>query len=113
MAAHIHWHAIEAGHEIGAVVEVESTQEVLVGLAAATVQGDQHTGYSFKDFTGSSQWVQAQLLLADDALGCRYCLAEYLGAPAYYLNFLDGNLMSIQDGVTTRCETCNQRASVV
>ena len=90
MAAHIHWHEIEAGHEIGAVVEVESTQEVLVGLAAATVQGDHHTGHGFKDFTGS----------------------DYLAAAAYYFNFLNDNLMSIQDGVTTRCENCSQRASV-
>ena len=50
--AHVDRHAVDEGGEVGAVVQVEAAQEVLVGLAVAAVLGDDHARHEFQDFAG-------------------------------------------------------------
>ena len=49
MGRQVDRHAGDRGREVGAVVEVEAAQEVLVGLAVAGVLGDQQAGHPFED----------------------------------------------------------------
>jgi hypothetical protein len=44
MADHIDRNPIQADGEIGAVIEIEAAQEILVGLTAARMLGDDDTG---------------------------------------------------------------------
>ena len=46
-------HAGNKCREVGAVVKVETAQEVLIGLAFARVLGDDHAGDELKHFTGA------------------------------------------------------------
>lgn len=53
--AHIHRHAGHTGGKIGAVVQVEAAQEILVCLAVAAVLGDDQPRHGFKQFAGAQQ----------------------------------------------------------
>lgn len=53
MAAQVDGHAVEAGGEVRAVIEVEAAREVLVGFAAAGVLGDDDAGDHFQNFAGA------------------------------------------------------------
>ena len=66
---HVDRHAVDACREVGAVVEVEAAQEVLVGLAVARVLRDDHAGRRFQEFAGPG------VGLLDDALGRAVLLA--------------------------------------
>src|SRR2546422_3922969 len=48
MARQVHRHAIDVDAEVGAVVEIEAAQEILVRLAAAAVLRDHHAGNAFQ-----------------------------------------------------------------
>ena len=65
VGAHIHRHAIDAGGEIGAVVEVEAAQIVLVGLAAAGVRGDDHARHRLEKFPLAQDRPLGQFHAAD------------------------------------------------
>ena len=47
---HVHRHAGDEAREVGAMVEVEAAQEILVRLAITAVLGDDHTGHEFQHF---------------------------------------------------------------
>ena len=49
---HVDRHAVHVGREVGAVVEVEAAQEVLVGLAVAAVLRDDQPGHDLEHFAG-------------------------------------------------------------
>jgi hypothetical protein len=51
MGAQVERHALEAGREVGAMVEVEATQEVLVGLAGTRMLSDGGARHHFEQFT--------------------------------------------------------------
>ena len=54
MREHVNRDAVYLGQEIGAVIEIETAQVILAGLAfAAMLRGDQ-AGHGFQDFTGTS-----------------------------------------------------------
>ena len=52
VGGHVDGHPLEIRGQIGAVIEVEAAQEILVGLAAATVLGHDDTGDRFHDLAG-------------------------------------------------------------
>ncbi len=64
----IHRHPVEKRREIGAVIEVESAQEILVRLPAAGVLGDDHAGDGLQNFPRPEQGTGLQLRGADRAL---------------------------------------------
>jgi hypothetical protein len=49
---HVDRHAVDPGREVGAVVEVEAAQVVLVGLAVAAVLRDDDAGNEFEHLGG-------------------------------------------------------------
>ena len=53
MGAHVDRHAVDRDGEIGAVVEVEAAQEILVRFAFAAVLGDDQAGRRFQHFAGA------------------------------------------------------------
>jgi hypothetical protein len=53
MRGHVDRHAVDRDGEIGAVVEVEAAQEILVGFALAAVLRDDQARDSFKEFAGT------------------------------------------------------------
>ena len=69
MGAHVHWHAVDSDGEVGAVVEVEAAQVVLVGFALAGMLGDDQARRRFQVLAG------ARIGLLDDALGGAVLLA--------------------------------------
>jgi hypothetical protein len=50
MRAHVDRHVVDIDRHIGAVVEIVTTQEVLVGFALAAVLRDDQSGRRLKDF---------------------------------------------------------------
>jgi hypothetical protein len=50
------------------VIQIESAQEILVGLSTACVLGDNDTRNGFKDFAASQNGAVGQLLCASRAL---------------------------------------------
>ncbi len=79
MGAQIHRHALNRNREIRPVIEVEATQKVLVGFAAARMLRDHHTGNHFEQFSAAQKWSQIELLVADGALGRCHRLADTIG----------------------------------
>jgi hypothetical protein len=71
---HVDRHAGDEGREVGAVVEVEAAQEVLVRLAVAAVLRDDHAGHELE------QLGRAQRGPALDQLGRDRALAGRVGA---------------------------------
>ena len=55
MGAQLHRHAGHPGGKVGAVIEFEAAQEVLVGLAGAAVRGDHDARDRFKQRAGAQQ----------------------------------------------------------
>jgi hypothetical protein len=68
MRGQVHRHAVDVGGEVGAVIEVEAAQEILVGLALAGVLGGHQPRHGFHDVAGTQQRTRAQLPRGDDAL---------------------------------------------
>ena len=50
VGAHIHRHVVYIGGEVGAMVQVKTTQVKLVGFAATAVLGHNHARDEFHDF---------------------------------------------------------------
>jgi len=65
---HIDRHAADRDREIGTVVEVESAQEVLVGLATARVLGCDGAGHRLHQLADAQDGPFFEILLARDAL---------------------------------------------
>ncbi len=53
VGAEIDRHALDAGREVRAVVEIEAAQVILVSLAPAGVGGDDHARHGLQDFGGA------------------------------------------------------------
>jgi hypothetical protein len=71
MRRHVDRQAVDAGREVGAVVEVEAAQEVLVGLAVARVLRDDEAGHELEHLARAQGGAALQQLGADHALrGC-------------------------------------------
>ena len=65
MGAHVDRHFVDRDGEIGAVVEIEAAQEILVGLAVAAVLGDDQAGNDFKRFRGPGKRPRVDFRAAD------------------------------------------------
>ena len=68
MGGHVHGQAVHRGGEVRAVVEIEATQKILIGLAIARVLRDHEAGYGFQHFAGPQQWPALQHFCAHHAL---------------------------------------------
>jgi hypothetical protein len=71
MRGHVHGHAVDAGGEIGAVIEIEPAQEVLVRLAAAAVLSDDQPGHDFEQLARAQHGAQVELFRGRDTDRCR------------------------------------------
>ena len=65
MGRHVDGHAVDLDGEIGAVVEVEATQEILVGFALAGVLGDDQAGHDFQRLADPREGNGVDLRAAD------------------------------------------------
>ena len=71
MGGHVDRHALDARREVGAVVEVEAAQEVLVRLAVPGVLGDDQAGHHLEQLADPQQRPRRQLLAEHRALARR------------------------------------------
>src|SRR5258708_13273909 len=62
---HVGRQVVDRDGQIGAVVEIEAAQEILVGLAVAAVLGDDQAGYDFKCFRRPGKRPRGDFLAAD------------------------------------------------
>ena len=67
MAALVDQHAVDGGAQVGAMVEVETAQVKLVGLALTAVLADHQAGRGFQQFARSVGRARFKLLLCDGA----------------------------------------------
>ena len=67
----IHRDPGDRGREVGAMVEVESPKEKLVGLAGPRVLGDDHPRHGLQDLAGAQQRARLDLLGSHPAFGGR------------------------------------------
>ena len=68
MGAHIERHAVEIEREVGAVIEVEAAQEILVGFAVAAVLRDDKTWHDFQRLAGLLEGQRVHLLAGEEFL---------------------------------------------
>jgi len=87
---HVGRHAHDLGGEVAAVVEIETAQEILVGLAVARVLGDDHAGHGFHDLGRAQQRPVGQLFGGDGAFAGRVGDAGQVLAAAADGDFLQG-----------------------
>ena len=67
---HVHRQPGDRCGEVGAVIEVETAQIVLIGFAFAAVLADHQPRHRFEDFAGSHQRTHVQLVRDDRSLRC-------------------------------------------
>ena len=65
---HVDRHALDPGLEVGAVVEIEAADEILVGLAVTRVLGDDHAGHGLEQLAFAGDRAAPQVRRADPAL---------------------------------------------
>ena len=83
MGSHVDRHAADVGREIGAVVEVEAAQEILVGLTVAGMLGDDQAGHHLQCLAGAQDGHGGQPLTGDHAFAAgRRDAFEILGLGA-------------------------------
>jgi len=68
---HVDRHAADVGCKVGAVVEVEAAQEILVGLAVAGVLRNDQSGHHLQRFAGAEDRHGGQPLARNDAFAAR------------------------------------------
>ena len=66
VAGQVHRHARDGRAEVGAVIEVEATQEVLVGLAVTGMLRDDQAGHDLQQLAGAQARTVLQLLRGRD-----------------------------------------------
>ncbi len=71
VAWHVDRHAVDADREIGAVIEVEAPQEILVGLAAAGMLRDDDAGNLFNNLAGTQDRAERNVGSAHRSLVSR------------------------------------------
>jgi hypothetical protein len=76
---HVHRHAVDPGREIRPVIEVETAQKILVGLAGPAVLRRHHARHDFNQFADTQQWPILELVLAHDTLRCRRRNSDEVG----------------------------------
>jgi hypothetical protein len=84
MGAHVDRHVIERDVDIGAVIEIEATQEILVGLALSTVLRGDQSRHDLEHFTYSSSRLLLDLFAGDNSLRCRVRREERLRGHAHF-----------------------------
>ena len=72
--------AVDAGREIGAVIEIEAAQEILVGLAVAAVLRDDEARHGLQQLAGAQHRAGFELRARDRALARRLHFADELVA---------------------------------
>src|SRR5579872_2979670 len=70
MARQIDRHPVDMDCEIGAVIEIEPAQEILIGLAAAAMLGHDYARNHLEDFGRSEERAILQLVFLHGALAC-------------------------------------------
>ena len=78
--AHVDGHAVDGDGEVGAVVEIEAAQEILVGFALAAVLRDDQARHRLQHLARAIDRPRLQLLARDDALAAGLRLADVVGA---------------------------------
>ena len=81
--------AVHIGSEIGAVIEIEAAQEVLVGLAAAGMLGGNQARHNFQQFSNPQQGSNGQVSAPDGTLAGRICGTDQLFGPPEDDDLLD------------------------
>ena len=80
--AEVDGQAVDAEGEVGAVVEVEAAEEILVGFAAAGMLRDDDSGDDFEEFAAAQEGTRGELDVADAALRSGLGRAEQIGGAA-------------------------------
>ena len=88
----VHWHAVEDHGVVGAVIEVEASQEILVGLAATRMLHSHHAGHRFQQIGGFEHRPHQQVGAADGAFTGGGGRAHQIGIAAEYDDLLGGLL---------------------
>lgn len=99
MCAHVDRRTIDKACEVGAVVEIETAKEVLVGLAAARMLRCDHAGYVLHQLSGAGDRHILEIGIADRALRTGLGNADGFEAAA-----IDDNLI----GIALRIDTLRQ-----
>ena len=68
MGAHVDRHVVEPDIDIGAMVEIEAAQEILVGLALAAMLGDDQPRHDLERFAHAIDGLLLDLLTGDHPL---------------------------------------------
>ena len=68
VAAHVDRHAVDESGEVGAVIEVEAAQEILVGLAGAGMLGGDEARDILRQLADPRDRLGGEVGIADDSL---------------------------------------------
>ncbi len=76
MGRKVYWHPIKIRRKIGSVIEVKTSQEILVRFTSSGMLSDDNTGDSLQDFTRTENRTLRNLLLPNGSLGRRAADAD-------------------------------------
>ena len=99
VGGHVHRHAVEEGGEVGAVVEIEAAQVVLVGFAVAAVLRDDDAGHELQHLGGAQGGAALDELGRDRALAGRGAAAHGVVVVAFDDDFSELALGRMGQGV--------------
>jgi hypothetical protein len=89
MRAHVHRHVIDQGREVGAVIEIEAAQEVLVRLARSGVLDGDQAGHGLQQLGHPQQGSDGEVCAAHCALAGGIGLADQRLAAGEHHDFLE------------------------
>lgn len=89
MGSHVDGHTIDGDEKIGAVVEVESAEEILSGFASSGVLGDDDAGDGFEDFAPAERGPGEEVGAAGNPEGCGGGLFEEIRRFPYDHDFIE------------------------
>ena len=84
VGAQVHLHPVDISREVRTVIEIEATQEILVGLAASRMLRSDHARDRLQQFGNAQQRANQKVGTGDGALTCcmrntdlRFAAAEH------------------------------------
>jgi hypothetical protein len=80
MRVHVYGNAVDAGREVRAVIEIETAQKILIGLAVTAVLGHDESGDRLEQLARTQHRPRLELGARDRALRRRFHVTDELAS---------------------------------
>ena len=115
MASQVERHAFGAGREVRAVVQVETSEKILIGFAGARMLSGRHSRHGLQEIAGPQQHGQLDVVIVDHPFRRRSRQSDAILRPPVHHNFLQRGflLLSGKNRGTRRQQRNNKPADEI